>query len=277
MINLISKGLLGATLITAASMSPAAFAKPDTKAFFCEDCTNYQEARARSQNHAAPMVCTGGGGKFDPFFSPNIECSRETRRVVMVNHKTNQKWAFIVEPTSDQQSLIVTDSVLTSNEHAGYQKAIDSYNTWLEAIKLTQDSFNSGKTVNKSSASCPANTALDVLRDPNKLNHEVFKAMHRLEYHLNNGFVGGGSCAEVLRGSVNASIAGVGYSVQATEATGIVRSVVDQYPPEHSEVGTFDRLAYVASSVSCDINGRWKVSMELDLNQSVVLGQVWSK
>lgn len=270
--QLFKKIIIGALIIISPLVSNLSFARSNTEAFFCESCTNYQIARQQATYHAAPMQCTGGKpGKFSP--DDPMVCSREDRRVILVNQNTNEKWAFFVKPSLDQQSIIVTDTTVSANEEEGYQAVIDSYNIWLSALSSVQSIYDTSSNIPsfKSANSCPSNTALDTLRDANMLNSKLSSARSRLESELNGAFFGNGNCSEILSNSVSASVGGIGYSIQTSSNLQVMRSVTEMFP---SEVNSDDRLVYTANSVSCDTNDNWRVSMQVSLNQSTVLGQL---
>ncbi len=290
------KKLIFLSIATSASLLSyeAHAVQPATKALFCESCTNTTSARQVALANPAPMVCTKPP-KLEPMLgfnsvSSSITCTREAQKVILLNPNTNQKWAYVVRPSNDYQSIYLEDSYLSSSETEAYQVAIDTRNAWITAIEITTSELNNGNaanfqssskataysksTIKSQTSSCPEESALDVLRNPYKIAIEETRASDTLETSLNGLFatlgLGNGECGTVVNETIQVTVGGVTSSVSTHDGEQIVSLVTRDYD---SELNGNDQLVYsLAGLAQCGTNGNWQVQMSLDLGKSKILG-----
>jgi len=264
--------------------------QPATKALFCESCTNTTTAMQAALANPAPMVCTKPP-KLEPEFGFNaigtsVTCTREEQKVVLLNPNTNQKWAYLVKPTNDYQSIYLEDSYLSGNEEEAYQTAIDTRNAWMAAIDKTNSEPNvvndlsflssskSNLFLSNQTDSCPEESALDIIKDPVKIARGQTKAADDLERNLNGLLasfgLGNGRCGKVVNETIQVTIGGVTSSVSTHDGEQIVNLVSRDY---NNELSGNDELVYsLAGPAQCGTNGNWQVQMNLDLGKSKILG-----
>ena len=190
----------------------------DEEAYFCPNCINESSARQVALTHAPPALCDYGNPP--PF--PPVSCQPVYRRIILGNHLTRQRFAFIVGTIDSFRQTAEPDS-LSPAEQRVIDQIFDLRHDW-ESMSLewvvengTVQAGAAGRIPLKSQTtgggSCPSNTALDHVLNPSFMqllkDAIVLRTMNRLAEHASDGN------PQVRRATgVGVSLGGVGFSFQ---------------------------------------------------------------
>ena len=206
-----------------------------SEAFFCKQCTSKEVARTIAKNeYINPKKCYPEDPN-RPMSIDNMICGSVQKNVVLVNPVTKTVYSFLlghskVAPTFSAQAL---DRTLTQDQIEGYQAVVD-YNEALsyaisniqnyEANNIQNTMVFNSVPMTSSSDTCPDNTALSMLVDPNKMNHLKELMNLSLMFNLEGAPTGEvvnriNNSGRVSPSSVGVNLNGVSYNVKYTEET----------------------------------------------------------
>ncbi|AXV66069.1 hypothetical protein D0907_12700 [Pseudoalteromonas lipolytica] len=207
-----------------------------SEAFFCKQCTSKDIARTIAKNeYVNPKKCYPEDPN-RPMNDANMICSSVQKNVVLVNPDTKAVYSFLLGHSNVAPIFptLALDMTLSQNQIEGYQAVVD-YNAALNyAVSNIQNykainsqylmTFNAKATRTSSSASCPDNSALSIIVEPNKINQ--LKELMNLSLMFN---LESSPSADVLdrinnsgrvsSTSVGVNLMGVNFTVQYTDET----------------------------------------------------------
>lgn len=199
-----------------------------SEAFFCKQCTSKEVARTIAKNeHINPKKCYPENPN-RPMSFDNMICGSVHKDVVLVNPDTKAVYSFLLghSKVAPMFSALALDRELNQSQIEGYQAVVD-YNAALNyAVSNIQNHtvYKNGSNYISSSESCPDDTALSILVDPNKM--ELLKDLMTTSLMLNlkNSPTSGvldamDDSGRVATNSVGINFRGVNYSLQYTEQT----------------------------------------------------------
>ncbi|MBZ9613089.1 hypothetical protein [Rheinheimera maricola] len=162
-------------------------------AYFCHECNNVTTAQTQALQYAPELRCDS-----EPILLPELgeeitACSSDIKRVILVNPTDKTKvYAFNVghNPTSPYRTFVEPDT-LGSAEKSQFSEISQLYQHVSQAISQSQQiSVTSTQSQGISMAfasSCPQDTALDVLTDPQKMENLKIRARIAIGTRLGDG------------------------------------------------------------------------------------------
>ena len=190
------------------------------KAYFCRGCNDEASAKTQALQYVPELRCD-----FDPILLPELgdsaaACRSEVIRVVLINPLSPSKvYAFYVghnaaspyRPFAELDALTYAERIKYSDVSMAYTRVSQGI---LQAQQISVTSENSDGLFSASVSSCPQNTALDVLTDPQKM--EDLKIRTRLAVGLGLGDGQGIDLSKVNWNGVGFSYKGVSVNWSAT-------------------------------------------------------------
>lgn len=155
----------------------------ESKAWFCQQCTDVVSARTVAARYLAPLQCTENG--VDANGRLQQSCGAPSRRIVLIQPDTKQVFAFVgryefVAPQGYDMQPVVYDTALSAGDAAGFQMLADYYHDVRQTFRqLSLQSVQHGVSLSligeaamlmADAGQCPTETALNYYLDPAKMD-----------------------------------------------------------------------------------------------------------
>lgn len=250
--------------------------------YFCPSCTDQTSARQRALALAPPPNCDYGV----PPQLPPISCQETTRRVILGNHISGQKFAFLVTtnemlaPSIESESLTTTEQGLidTIFELRADWAGIDWHQTvedgTVQAGSMGRIPLYTEYSTQQTSGSsdCPVGTALDHVLNPAlqaPLKDAItFEVMHRL-----SDYQGMNPRVRRLTGVGVTVSSGAGLNLQWENPDAQTFQATYGFPVSEVDLGLTDVLVYNVE-LTGEYNGQPTLHIVFDDQASRAAGAI---
>jgi hypothetical protein len=157
-------------------LSPFIFAD---EAYFCEECVSSSTAQQIAKTRYSPRLKCHAPDPSTPMTPDNAVCGSISRSIILVNPNTNAVYSYEVGHSNQAPLYPVQawNNVLSQQAIEGYSKVAEYFLVYENGLKLATSAALSSTSLSKvtslspasNTASCPTDTALSTLVDPNKM------------------------------------------------------------------------------------------------------------
>ncbi|MBY6226253.1 hypothetical protein [Ferrimonas balearica] len=140
------------------------------ESYFCSECTSNNVAKEVARLQYAPRLQCYPANPGDMMDIDNMICSSISKEVVLVNPDTKASYKFLVGHSNNAPiySPIALDRSMTTDERNGYKHVANMLAAYNHALEYSSGApAMSGYSSIQSTGSCPSDTALSHIVDPN--------------------------------------------------------------------------------------------------------------
>ncbi|WP_299808640.1 hypothetical protein [uncultured Shewanella sp.] len=145
------------------------------EAFFCKECTSLENAKDIAKLKYAPKLQCNSTDPISPPTPDNSTCGSIARNIILVNPTTKDVYSFRVGHSNQAPfyPAMAWSRDLSAQDVSGYAMVAEYLSTYKNGIQIATSNANLSKSSisfsssGSDTATCPTDTALSTLVDPN--------------------------------------------------------------------------------------------------------------
>lgn len=144
-------------------------------AIFCDECTSDYTARQVANNYKPDLECSAGNTGV-PIIGENIQCTSKSKKLIFINPANGNLYSYILSHSSSAPwPLQISTITLPEDAKFAFKEIYSLHALFTSSSRqMTSSHVKSLNFIGQHSATtainCPANTALDVVTDLDKLD-----------------------------------------------------------------------------------------------------------
>lgn len=235
-------------------------------ALICLDCAAVADANAIAKTLANELQCSAQ-------FDPNYNCSSQNKIVTLVDRDTGNTFKFnVYHDQNFPWTVNASELSISSNDRNAFRELAKFWKALGESIANANASGNvstnnnttssQSTDTNSSNDSCPTDTALQALVDPNQLEHIQSVAMAKIGTGLVERYNESNLQPQQNQETASLNAYGFTYSV-SSQANTRLPFYVEGFPNSERPSSVSDYLLFQVTTLAYNANGLPIIAFEL--------------